>query len=167
MIFLIGKVDTLKVESTLHVGEGYLAVTAFLLLGVHQFTHRGDRLDAAGEGGNHGEDHGHAGYQHGEILLIEGDVAHLGDLTAEEHHHGEHQADELEALEHHPVGGAEQALGDIQPQTAVGDTVEHKTFGVGNILNVQPMGNDLLLTIAFDKVGTKKIMATFAKLEKI
>lgn len=47
-----------------------------------------------------------------------------------------------------------------------GDAVNHKTFGDGVIEKVQPMGNDLLLTIRFDQVGTKKIMATFAKLTK-
>ncbi len=48
-----------------------------------------------------------------------------------------------------------------------GDNVRHKTFGVGCIQSVQPMGNDLLLTITFEQVGTKKIMATFAKLTKL
>lgn len=47
-----------------------------------------------------------------------------------------------------------------------GDLVHHKTFGNGCIEKVQPMGNDVLLTIHFDEVGTKKIMATFAKLTK-
>ena len=46
----------------------------------------------------------------------------------------------------------------------IGQTVEHKTFGRGMILSVTSMGNDTLLEIAFDKVGTKKIMAGFAKL---
>lgn len=46
-----------------------------------------------------------------------------------------------------------------------GQKVEHKTFGEGLILSVSPMGNDTLLEIAFDKVGTKKIMATYAKLK--
>ncbi len=45
-----------------------------------------------------------------------------------------------------------------------GDTVGHKTFGTGVILSIQPMGNDLLLEIAFDKAGTKKIMANYANL---
>ena len=49
----------------------------------------------------------------------------------------------------------------------VGDTVRHKTFGVGVILSVQPMGNDNLLEVAFDKAGTKKLMANYAKLEKV
>ena len=46
----------------------------------------------------------------------------------------------------------------------VGMSVKHNTFGTGMILGTTPMGNDTLLEIAFDKVGTKKIMAGFAKL---
>ncbi len=46
----------------------------------------------------------------------------------------------------------------------VGMQVKHNTFGVGMILKTTPMGNDTLLEIAFDTVGTKKIMAGFAKL---
>lgn len=47
-----------------------------------------------------------------------------------------------------------------------GDTVSHKTFGTGVIVSTQLMGNDTLLEIAFNKSGTKKLMANFAKLEK-
>ena len=47
---------------------------------------------------------------------------------------------------------------------SIGQRVSHKTFGEGMILSVTPMGNDTLLEIAFDTVGTKKIMAGFAKL---
>lgn len=50
---------------------------------------------------------------------------------------------------------------------SAGDTVRHKTFGTGVILSVQPMGNDTLLEVAFDKAGTKKMMANFARLEKV
>lgn len=49
----------------------------------------------------------------------------------------------------------------------VGDRVFHKIFGEGMVLSLTPMGNDILVEIAFDKVGTKKIMANFAKLSKI
>ncbi len=48
-----------------------------------------------------------------------------------------------------------------------GDTVGHKAFGSGMILSVTPMGNDSLLEIAFEKVGTKKLMANFARLKKL
>ena len=50
---------------------------------------------------------------------------------------------------------------------AVGDTVRHKAFGTGVVLNAKPMGNDTLLEIAFEKAGTKKVMANFAKLTKV
>lgn len=48
-----------------------------------------------------------------------------------------------------------------------GDMVEHKTFGAGTVITAVPMGSDTLLEIAFDKVGTKKIMANFARLKKL
>ena len=48
-----------------------------------------------------------------------------------------------------------------------GDTVQHKTFGQGVVLSAQTVGNDTLLEIAFDKVGTKKLMAKFANLDKV
>lgn len=48
----------------------------------------------------------------------------------------------------------------------VGDTVGHKLFGTGVVLSAQPMGNDTLLEIAFEKTGTKKLMANFARLTK-
>ena len=48
-----------------------------------------------------------------------------------------------------------------------GDRVSHMTFGEGEIISVKPMGADILYEISFDKVGTKKLMATYAKLKKL
>lgn len=48
----------------------------------------------------------------------------------------------------------------------VGDRAKHATFGVGTITAIKPMGNDSLLTVQFDTVGVKKIMANFAKLTR-
>ena len=50
-------------------------------------------------------------------------------------------------------------------QYSAGQRVEHKTFGEGMILSASSMGNDTLLEIAFDTVGTKKLMAAYAKLK--
>ena len=50
---------------------------------------------------------------------------------------------------------------------SVGDTVLHKIFGKGMIVSAEKMGNDTLLEIAFDKAGTKKLMANFCKMEKL
>ncbi len=49
----------------------------------------------------------------------------------------------------------------------VGDTVSHRVFGNGMVVSMTPMANDMLVEVAFDKVGTKKIMANFARLKKI
>ncbi len=49
----------------------------------------------------------------------------------------------------------------------VGDTVSHRVFGNGMVVSMTPMANDVLVEVAFDKVGTKKIMANFARLKKI
>lgn len=48
----------------------------------------------------------------------------------------------------------------------VGDKVEHAAFGTGIILSIQPTGNDNLLEIEFSRVGTKKLFAKFARLER-
>ena len=43
-------------------------------------------------------------------------------------------------------------------QLQAGETVEHDAFGRGLVLSVRPMGGDALLEVAFDTVGTKKLM---------
>jgi DNA helicase-2/ATP-dependent DNA helicase PcrA len=50
---------------------------------------------------------------------------------------------------------------------APGDRVKHLNFGEGEILSVKSMGADTLYEVMFDTVGTKKLMATYAKLKKI
>lgn len=50
---------------------------------------------------------------------------------------------------------------------AAGERVSHNIFGEGTIVSVKPMANDSMLEIAFEKVGTKKIMANYAKLKKL
>lgn len=48
-----------------------------------------------------------------------------------------------------------------------GERVKHKVFGEGTIVSVKKMSNDAMLEVNFDNVGTKKIMANFAKLTKL
>jgi len=43
-----------------------------------------------------------------------------------------------------------------------GDMVQHTAFGRGMVLSVMKMGGDALLEIAFDDIGTKKLMAKTA-----
>ena len=55
----------------------------------------------------------------------------------------------------------------VSVKYSVGDMVLHKVFGKGMVTSAEPMGNDIMLEIAFDKVGTKTLMANFSKMEKI
>ena len=50
-----------------------------------------------------------------------------------------------------------------------GDQVRHKAFGTGMVLSVQAAGGDKLVEIAFDNVGTKRLMLKFAaaQMEKL
>lgn len=49
----------------------------------------------------------------------------------------------------------------------IGDMVMHKVFGKGMVISAEPMGNDKMLEVAFDTVGTKTLMQNFCKMEKI
>lgn len=49
----------------------------------------------------------------------------------------------------------------------VGDTVRHVKFGVGIVKNIVEGGRDYEVTVDFDRAGTKKMFAGFAKLKKI
>lgn len=66
----------------------------------------------------------------------------------------------------HKFGQAGNAAQKSNIDYKVGDTVSHKSFGTGTILTITPMGGDMLLEVAFDKAGTKKMMANYARLEK-
>ena len=48
----------------------------------------------------------------------------------------------------------------------IGEEVVHRVFGKGMIVSLKPMGNDILMEIAFEKVGTKKIMANMGAVKK-
>ena len=49
----------------------------------------------------------------------------------------------------------------------VGDTVRHIKFGTGTVTAIVEGGKDYEVTVDFDRVGTKKMFASFAKLKKI
>lgn len=50
---------------------------------------------------------------------------------------------------------------------APGTRVRHATFGTGTVRSARDMGGDILYEVAFDSGMTKKLMATYAKLQKI
>ncbi len=58
------------------------------------------------------------------------------------------------------------------PKTAptafeAGTRVRHRVFGEGEVFSVKHMGADILYEVVFDNAGTKKLMASFARLEKV
>ncbi len=50
---------------------------------------------------------------------------------------------------------------------AIGARVKHAMFGIGTVMSVRDMGGDILYTVRFDNGQEKKLMATFAKLERL
>ena len=86
----------------------------------------------------------------------EGGAPHAATAAAAAQHPGgyarparPHQRPAFAAEQHHAA-----PLLQLQP----GDSVRHKAFGQGMVLSVRPMGGDALIEVAFDKVGTKKLM---------
>ena len=75
-------------------------------------------------------------------------------------------AQETARKEH--IKRSENSVFTAQPQKATyleltkGDMVMHAAFGRGMVLSVMKMGGDALLEIAFDDIGTKKLMAKTA-----
>ena len=57
-----------------------------------------------------------------------------------------------------PMSTASVKILDVNP----GDMVMHSAFGRGMVLSVLKMSGDALLEVAFDDVGTKKMMAKTA-----
>ncbi len=52
------------------------------------------------------------------------------------------------------------------PRFVKGERVTHQTFGSGTVLEVSGFGRDLKVTVNFESVGKKKLLARFADLEK-
>ena len=56
-------------------------------------------------------------------------------------------------------------VGELDYQ--VGDRVKHIKFGVGTVLEITKGGRDFEVAVEFDRVGRKKMFASFAKLKKV
>ena len=56
----------------------------------------------------------------------------------------------------------DQSAGDIR----LGVRVRHEQFGVGTVVGLEEHGDDYKVTVRFASVGTKKLLASYAKLQK-
>jgi len=60
--------------------------------------------------------------------------------------------------------GSEQGEG---PELKSGDHVMHAQFGEGVVISCQPVKDDAEVVVAFDGAGVKRLLLSFAKLEKV
>ncbi len=65
------------------------------------------------------------------------------------------------------VRGSRMTAGTVNSDIKKGDRVNHKKFGEGLVMSVTDIGGDLQYEISFDNVGTRQLMASFAKLTKL
>ncbi len=63
---------------------------------------------------------------------------------------------------YYPVEDEDQTPAAVRP----GTRVRHPQFGIGTIVEVEPSGDDVKLTVRFASVGQKKLYARYAKLTK-
>jgi DNA helicase-2/ATP-dependent DNA helicase PcrA len=52
-------------------------------------------------------------------------------------------------------------------QLKVNDKVKHEQFGEGRVLHIEPIDDDVVITVFFTGVGTKKLSLNYANLQKI
>ena len=71
-----------------------------------------------------------------------------------------HDDDEIQPDYGYDYENEDQSVISIRP----GDRVRHPTFGVGTVLSVEPLTNDMKLTVRFTDIGRKTLRAKFAKL---
>lgn len=66
-----------------------------------------------------------------------------------------------------PAFGKEFRVERMEIDYGVGDTVEHVKFGTGVVTTLVSGGKDYEVTVDFEKVGVKRMFASFAKLKKV
>ena len=78
-----------------------------------------------------------------------------------------HRPDELDAADGAPL--AFDPADEDQSATHVcpGMRVRHPTFGIGTVEGVEPLHGDMKLTVRFSGVGSKKLIARYAKLQPV
>ena len=62
---------------------------------------------------------------------------------------------------------ADKPMPENLPELKAGDHVMHEQFGEGVVISCQPVKNDAEVVVAFDGTGIKKLLLSFAKLEKV
>jgi DNA helicase-2/ATP-dependent DNA helicase PcrA len=66
-----------------------------------------------------------------------------------------------------PEPVAQTVLPTIKLDLKAGDHVRHEKFGEGVVVNASPLTNDYQVTVAFRGAGVKKLILSYARLEKV
>lgn len=102
-----------------------------------------------------------------EDITMENNINRSGGFTSKNNAITQNNPNKVNSANAHKFGQVQAQATDSNIDYNVGDTVAHKAFGTGVILSKTAMGGDFLLEIAFDKAGTKKLMAKFSKIQKV
>ena len=65
------------------------------------------------------------------------------------------------------IRAAKQAEAPASAELKRGQRVRHEMFGVGTILTMEGSGPEAKLTVYFERGGSKKFIAKFAKLTRV
>lgn len=61
----------------------------------------------------------------------------------------------------------EKAVPEKRVRLKVGDKVMHREFGEGVVIQVEPLGDDVMVTVFFSGAGSKRLLLSLAPLQKI
>jgi len=50
---------------------------------------------------------------------------------------------------------------------SIGDRVKHPKFGEGDVIDVYPLKDETVVVVSFEKLGQKKILLKYGKLELV
>lgn len=96
-----------------------------------------------------------------EVPLDDPEEIDLGDYSDDDFE--EDYAEEYDELDDGEVEESAEFPCFVTPLAwVVGDVVSHAAFGKGVIMQVMPLGNDTMLKIDFDSLGTKMLMTSTA-----
>lgn len=80
---------------------------------------------------------------------------------------GNTQSKPYQKRPHQSTSFSSNTTSGISLEYASGDRVKHTKFGEGTVVQIVEGGRDYEVTVDFDRVGTKKMFASFAKLKKV
>ena len=76
----------------------------------------------------------------------------------------ENKAESAKTAAREPIGKDAEKL---KVEYKIGDFVEHKMWGRGQVLNVKRLSDDVELDVNFTSMGLKHLLVSFAPLRKI